>query len=205
MKTLGDATEGAVASARSQWKAGLTNERSGKLLAIRRKTSMPPVANKETDVTIPRMVLSAWKETGKPRCLRRALTATEREKVEERRDELEPWVVGYHEAETTDVHLAIAELYSAFPSMRAVNKTDAMSRCVAAAQTLAQFPMWAIERRCTKIRENGYIIKRDGLYITERHWPPSDPEIVEQVREEASLYADTYRNMTEMLMAEVER
>lgn len=175
-------------------------------LAIRRRASaMPVILNHLTDVVIPRRAMSAWREAGKPRCLRRPLNDDERLALEERRADLEPWVIGFHKAETDEIVVALADMYSAFPSLNSASDQAAGANIAKVMRSIEAYPKWAIERACEKVRTKGYVRIERGNYVTERHWPPSDPELIELIREEATLYADTWRNINEMLTAEVEK
>ena len=66
---------------------------------------------------------------------------------------------------------------------------------------LTQYPAWAIVRTCETIRTKGY----DSGEKIERHWPPSDPEIVAAVATQTRLYRDTYDSAQKLLTAEVEK
>jgi hypothetical protein len=196
MEKLGDVTKGLV-SRDSPRQSGTAQSKPG----IR---TQPPVKDWLADVEIPRTVMSAWRETGKPRCLRRALSEDERIVLESRRAELQPWMAGFRDSEKDRVMLAVADMYAAFPSMNSKKEREAMAKLESVMRVLADFPVWAIEKACANIRENG-IIRMDGdRYTVDRHWPPSDPELVEAVRQERRLYGDQYDRVVEVLQAEVE-
>jgi hypothetical protein len=148
--------------------------------------------------------MSAWREVGKPRCLRRALSDDERVVLESRRAELEPWMAGFHKSEMDRVVVAVSDMFSAFPSMASKSEREMAAKLDALLRALAAFPVWAIEKACANIRSNG-VIRMDGdRYTVDRHWPPSDPELVEAVRQERRLYGDQYDRVVEVLQAEVE-
>jgi hypothetical protein len=161
---------------------------------------MPPVANRTTDIEIPRAVWSAWKESGKPRQLRRPLTWIEARALENRRDELAPAVAPYDAREADRVALALTDMYGGYPSMGSRGDQSVAGRVEAVRRAVAAFPCWAIEKACHSIHANG--VWRDGAY--DRKWPPTDAEIVDAVREAARLYTDSYQSAVNLLEAEVE-
>jgi hypothetical protein len=161
---------------------------------------MPPVANRLTDVEIPRSAWSAWKEDGKPRQLRRWLSMTEVMHLQERRDELAPAVAPYDPRESDRVALALTDMYGGYPSMGSRGDQSVAGRVEAVRRAVAAFPCWAIEKACQSIHANG--VWRDGAY--DRKWPPTDAEIVEAVRSETRLYSDRYNSAVDLLNAEVE-
>lgn len=116
-----------------------------------------------------------------------------------RRTEIEPWVQGYHEAELDEVALALLDMFGAFPSMRQGGE-EAAARVDSVRSLLTTYPAWAIVRVCDHIRIRGYV-SDDKI---ERHWPPSDPEIVDAVITETKLYRDTYDSANKLLTATVE-
>lgn len=155
--------------------------------------------NRATDLELPRRLWSAWHEFGKARKLRRALTEAERDLLNARRNEIAPWVAPYHPSETDAVVLAIAEMLESYPSV-GMSETGAAGRMDSLRRFLAEQPAWAIVQACRKIRERGY--ERDGIF--ERHWAPSDAELLNEVKREAKLYRDQYDSATDLLNAEVE-
>ena len=138
-------------------------------------------------------------EAGKPRQLRRALTADERRALEMRRDELAPFVGPFGGREELRVIEAVGGMLGSFPSMRQT-EAEAADRIGAALRILSEFPAWAIEKACAKIHLNG--VWRDGKY--DQQWPPSDAEIARVVREEFRLYGDSHRSAVALLEAKVE-
>jgi hypothetical protein len=151
------------------------------------------------DVLIPNRVLSTWTERGKPRQLRRALTAEERTALERRRDEVAPYIAPFSPQQADLVALALLDMYGGFTSMRG-GEEDAAARVDSALRLLAPFPAWAIQAACASIRTNG--VWRDGKF--DRRWPPNDPEIVLAVREEMLLYRDVHDRAAKILAATVE-
>ena len=117
-----------------------------------------------------------------------------------RRNELEPWVIGYHEAELDEVALALLDMFGAFPSMRQ-SGDEAAARIDSVRLLLKDEPAWSIIRVCERIRLRGYS-GSDGKI--ERHWPPSDPEVAEAVRIQTSIYRDSFKSAVALLTAEVE-
>lgn len=128
------------------------------------------------------------------------MTDSEREALQVRFNELAPVVAGYGgRDEISRVGLALAEMFGAFRSMRQTGD-NAMAQITAAGSALDSFPAWAIEKACRSIQQNG--VWRDGKF--DRQWPPSDPEIVDAVRKEVKLYADSHRSAAALLSAEVD-
>lgn len=174
---------------------------------MRVRGAIPPVVNEETDLRIPRSAWSTWKEAGCDRQLRRPLAEDEVRALEARRRELEPWVGAYHEQEQDDVALALVDMLGGFSSMQSQSPESAAARTEAIAILLRreEMPKWAIEKACSKIRSRGYVRTGEGgKTFTERHWPPSDPELVEMVRVERALYRDAYDGAGKLLAATVE-
>jgi hypothetical protein len=159
----------------------------------------PPVANRLTDVEIPKSAWSAWREEGKPRQLRRALTSDERQALEVRRDELAPMVAPFMLHESNHVGIAVADMFGSYRSMRQTGE-EAMAVLDATVRVLAEFPRWAIEKACRSIQMNG--VWRNGAF--DRQWPPNDSELVKEVREKLRLYGDAHRSAVALLEAEVE-
>ena len=166
----------------------------------RHSSQMPAILNRETDIKIPRRAWSAWKEDGKPRQLRGPLSADDRQALIVRKMELEPWIDGYHETELDEVALALLDMFSGFPSMRQAGD-EAAARVDSIRRLLVPHPAWAIMRACEKIRNIGYV---DSEGRIERHWPPSDPEIISMVKAESRLYCETYDTAVALLEATVE-
>lgn len=172
---------------------------SGKRSLTTTGLGMPPVANRLTDVEIPRSAWSNWTPDSGPRQLRRALTADERTALESRRDELAPVLRPYERNEVDRVVLALTDMFGGFPSMRRDDE-EAVSRLNAARRVLAEFPAWAIAKGCHNIQSLG--VWRDGKF--NREWPPSDAEIAHEVRACMRLYSDQHRSAVALLEAEVE-
>jgi hypothetical protein len=145
------------------------------------------------------MVWSTWTEAGKSRQLRRPLLDAERNMLEARKAELEPWVAPFDRSADTKVALALSDMFGGFTSMRQSGE-EAAARLDAAMRVLSDFPAWAIEKACRSIQANG--VWRDGKF--ERQWPPSDAEIIKEVRDQVRLYMDVYRSAVSLLTAEVE-
>jgi hypothetical protein len=175
------------------------------MLEVRSSRPMPAILSKAVDVELPRALWSAWKpscDEGSDafnRSIRRPLTDDERVALISRRDELEPWVCGYHESERDTVAIALLDMFGSFPSMRQTS-IEAASRVDSASRLLRDFPAWAIKRACQKTQTNG--TWRGGVF--DRQWPPSDPELIAAVRDEVRLYADQHRSAVALLAAPVE-
>lgn len=169
---------------------------ASKMLMARRQRPKPPTMDQIADIEIPRTIWSTWTEAGRDKKLRRPLSEAEHTALEKRRDELAPWVCGYHAEELDDVSLALIDLFSGFQSMTA---EVGAARVDSVARLLKDFPAWAIENVSTKIRLRGYT--RDGKI--ERHWAPTDPEVVDLLKIEVALYGRSHDNAVALLTAEV--
>jgi hypothetical protein len=161
---------------------------------------LPPILDRRTDVDIPLAAWSAWREDGKPRALRRALSDGERRELERRRGELEPAVAGYSERDGDRVALALTDMFGGFPSMRQRDDSAVVARIDGVRRILMEFPAWAIEKACAAVQTNG--VWRDGKF--DRQWPPSDSEIIAEVREKLRLYGDQHQRAVALLSATVE-
>lgn len=175
---------------------------SGKALQTKglNLANLPPVANRRTDVEIPNRLWAPWIPSDGPRMLRRPLTEDERTELEARKTELEPVARPHGERDVNRVALALTDMFGGFPSMRQRDDAAVMARIDGARRILAEFPAWAIEKACGYIQTNG--VWRDGAF--DRQWPPSDAEIVAEVREKFRLYSDQYRSAVALLAASVE-
>ena len=152
-----------------------------------------------TDVELPRKLFSAWHETGKAREIIRPLADDERRDLERRRDSLAPALDPFGPRDLDRVALAIAEMFSGYPSMRQTDD-EAVAKVGSLRGLLSSFPAWSIEKTCQRIRTEGF--ERDGR--RERNWPPSDAEIVNEVRKTLKPYADAHRSSVALLTATVE-
>jgi hypothetical protein len=164
---------------------------------------MPAISNRTTDVDLPRRLWEAWIEPGKPRLLRRPLRENERQALEARRAELAPWVCGYAPEERDQAAEAVSMMFSGFRSMSGQSDEQAVATVAGVLQALAPFPAWAIKRACEKIRISGYTRKDGDRYVTERHWPPSDADLVEAVETQVKLYRDQFNSAVALLSAAV--
>lgn len=171
-------------------------------LTIRRQTNLLAYNQPQTDLEIPRDLWSSWKEEGKPRMIRRLLTDEERSLVAGRRDELAPWLMSFHPAERREIDLALTEMFSGFSSGRDV--LDTAARIETLLRKLADYPAWAIQRAADRIGTRGYQRQDGERVVTERHWPPSDPELVLVIDDELKLYQGAYNAAIALLAAPVE-
>lgn len=153
-----------------------------------------------TDVEIPNAVWSSWTPSSGPKQLRRALTDTERSHLKTRLKELEPAVRGHSDRDVNRVALALTDMFGGFPSMRQKDDEGIVARIDGVRRMLVEFPAWSIEKACRSIQQNG--VWRDGKF--DRHWPPSDAEIADEVRSATRLYSDQYRSAAALLSATVE-
>jgi hypothetical protein len=182
-----------------------TSSDANKLARVRKAGIRPPVVNTEADLIIPKSAWSTWKETGKPRKLRRGLTKDERDALVRRRNELQPWVVGFHESERDAVAFALSEMLMMFPGYSMQRGDEgAVAHVDLLMGKVADSPAWAIIKACEKIGTHGYT-KTTGIgeYHTERHWPPSGPELFIVVEECTKMYRDQFDSATRLLEAEV--
>lgn len=125
--------------------------------------------------------------------------------LEARRAELHPWVLGYHPAEGDQVTVALADMFSSFTSMSSMSPEEKVAKIGLLLRSLVEFPLWAIERACDRIRTRGFVKKeRDGRYVTERHWPPTDAELIAAVEEQMKHYRPQYDAAVALLSAKVE-
>lgn len=161
---------------------------------------LPKISNRLTDVEIPSSIWNAWKEDGKDRQLRRALTPDERAALEARRDELAPMVEPFHRLDEPHVNIALADMFGSYRSMRQTGE-EAMQVVMATTRSLRDFPRWAIEKACRSIQQDGVL--RDGKF--DRNWPPNDAEIVHVVREKMRVYGDRHASAVALLEATVGR
>lgn len=178
---------------------------SGGKSSVAKRGLLPPkppeVVNQLTDIQIPRAVWSNWKPANGPRQVRRELTEEERTALVQRRDQLAPWVAGYEgDRERDEVALALVDMFGAFRSVRHGGE-DVVLLIDSVCRLLQDFPAWAIVKACNAIQQNG--VWRNGAF--DRQWPPSDPELVAEVREKLRLYGDQYRSAVDLLAAEVEQ
>jgi hypothetical protein len=67
-------------------------------------------------------------------------------------------------------------MFGSFPSMRD-RGAEVLSKIASAMMALSGFPAWAIVRACASIRSIGYEVTTGHGPYTERHWPPSHPEL----------------------------
>jgi hypothetical protein len=184
--------------------SGIASAQPARLAMARAQQPMPAFFSREADLRIPNE-LWAPKETGRPRCLRRKLMATELAAIEARRAELEPWVAPFFGGEEQDrVSDAIMGMYDAFPHMASKSEESAILRTEQLLKHLADFPAWAIEKCLNRIAVRGYTRKEGDKYVQERHWAPSDPEIVAIVEDEIKGFVRAHASAVAILGAEVE-
>lgn len=129
----------------------------------------------------------------------RALTDGERAALENRVRDLTPALLGYQRPEEDDrIAASLGEMFGSFRSMRDKG-ADAAATLTATMRTMEPFPAWAVERACEVIRGEGYDV--DGR--RERHWPPSDGEIVVMVKEAERLRREALDSAQALLNAPV--
>lgn len=201
MQKLGTAIDRAVVSATQVFPHG-----SAPAKAVIRydANNLPAIVNRRTDLEIPSAVWSSWIPSSGPREIRRPLTGDEREALQARAAELAPALEPYPRPSEDDrVALAIADMFGGFRSMREQGE-DVLGRVQSAMRALSRFPVWAIERGCLSIQQDGYEVEdRDGKRV-ERHWPPSDPEISQAVERIVEMRRKALISAENLLSAPVE-
>lgn len=101
---------------------------------------------------------------------------------------------------------ALFDMLGSFPSMRdrgadALGKVESMLHALAH----AELPAWAIKQGCMSIRTDGYeVATEDGRHI-ERHWPPSDAEVVRTIRQVIAQRGRALAHAEALLAAAVEQ
>ena len=170
------------------------------------EANLPTPYDRQVDVHIPRAVWSGYRIDGKPRTLRRSLTDDERAALVRRADELELILLPYlRPYEDDQVALAILDMLAGFQGTKA-SGADAMGRVASVMTMLQPYPAWAIKRACAYVRENGYSVEdKEGRRRRERHWPPSDAEIIAEVKETLKLRQDAFDSARALLSAQVDR
>jgi len=166
---------------------------------------LPAAFDARTDVEIPRAVWSAWTPQFGARQIVRPLRDDERSALEARKAQLAPALAPYAGGADSDrVAAALAAMFDGFRSMRERGE-NAMGRLDTAMRVLKNFPAWAIEEACASIQRDGYQVHdRERVSRTERHWPPSDPEIADAVRLAVKMRDAALASATALLAASVE-
>jgi hypothetical protein len=166
------------------------------MVALRQRSPMSTIFCHSVDVELPRSVWSAWRPSCGPRLLRRSLTDEERNALVARRDELAPWLSGYHGSELDTVAVALLDMFGSFPSLRH-GTGEAAARVAAATRLLIAYPAWAIVKACHGIQSNG-VFRVESF---DRQWAPSDAELIAAVQHEMRLYVTQYRSAIALLEA----
>lgn len=168
--------------------------------------NVPDVFVKRADLEIPNSVWVDWiPKGGGSRAIWRPLKPEERSALEARAAELRPALAPYARPFEDDrVAQALADLFSGFRSMREQG-ADALGLIDSAMRALAPFPAWAIEQACLVIRRDGYLVQdREGRWRTERHWPPSDPQICLVIGEVMKCHRAALASAEALLCAPIE-
>lgn len=165
---------------------------------IYNSSNLPAVTSATTDRDIPQRLWCHWQEAGQPRCLRRALTDDERAALEARAAELAPVLQGHGQHDLSRVRLALSDMIGGFAQRQ--DDATVSAKVDSQQRLLAEFPLWAIDRVCRRIRSDGYL--RDGK--VERRWPPSDPELFMMVRDVVQVYQHQLRSAAALLAATVD-
>lgn len=195
METIGKAAKRASAGTRK-------SRRESGPPAVR--GSLPAVFVMQTDRTIPDSTWAGFTASGERRKLRRPLTPEERRLLEWRVASLRPHLAGFARPGDEDAVIeALAGMFGSFSSMRDVEGA-AVSRLASTMVLLEEFPAWGIIETCASIRMRGYTTLKDGVPITERRWPPSDPDLHHAVAAHVQPRAMALRNAEQLLAAPVE-
>lgn len=158
----------------------------------------------QTDRTIPDSTWAGFTASGEPRMLRRALTSEERRLLEWRAASLRPHLSGYARPGEDDIVTeALAKMFGSFTSMREEGAA-AIAKINTTKGVLEEFPAWGIVETCASIQIRGYTTLKDGIAITERRWPPSDPDLHHAVEVHVRTRADALRYAERLLEAKVE-
>ena len=94
-------------------------------------------------------------------------------------------------------------MLSSFPSNQGHSEEQAAANLDRMQRSVAPFPRWAIERVCERVRLRGYTKKDGDRYVQERHWPPSDAELVVMIEAELKVYRVAYDSAVALLSAQV--
>lgn len=157
----------------------------------------PARIDRTCDIDIPRAVWSAWKEDGKPREVRRALTPSERVALTKRHGELASALVRVQEDQTDRVVLAISDMFAGFRSvMRNVDPESAVAMIDGMRRMLADLPAWAIEEGCRSIQRG-----RSGL---DHKFMPNDNEIYDVCEALVKPYRERLLECEALLTASIE-
>jgi hypothetical protein len=200
MQQIGIAAGKSLVSAPSQQELSVRSQRA---LWTRQRSSMPAPLVRKTDIELPSRLWDPWREAGKPRRLRRELTEGERNELEARRDTLAPWICGFHPEESLEVINALGSMFDAFPMMLNVSEERAAGKIAAMQNAIAPYPKWAIERACARVRLRGYTKRTDGAEVIERHWPPTESELISVIEQELQSYKLSHDTAVALLTAEV--
>lgn len=165
---------------------------------------MPPYYCRDADTLLPSLWANRDVRGVPDGTIRRPLLPEERKILAARRDELAPWVAPYHgDAELDQVAAAICGMYDAFPHMAAKSEAAAVLRVDQLRARLAPFPAWAIAKVCERVASRGYARKEGAQHVQERHWAPSDPEVVEMVEQEVEPWRRAHDSAAALLLAAV--
>ncbi len=150
-----------------------------------------------------------WRGTDGSIEIARALTEAERNELTRRASDLEPALEPFDRERRNDldrVAEAASDMYGGFPSMRQQG-ADAVARANALISSLERngLPTWAIEQACRSIQDSGYEQSNDEKTWTEKHWPPSDAEVVKEAKKIVRLRANAKANAVAILGAKVGR
>lgn len=156
---------------------------------------MPVLFDRECDQEIPDLVFCAWKETGKPRAIRRALTVDERDKVHGRWIALRAVLIPFSQDQRLDVEAQVAAMVGGFRAMRQEGESAA-DMVEILVGVLRDCPLWAIAEACLRIARG-----QAGL---DKRYAPNDAQIYEVVNSITELHRLHFRNAELLLLAEVE-
>lgn len=192
MERLGTPAKRALAKVGAKTASPATPSPGLALAAKRTSEGLPVIYDDICDRAIPQVVLSSWREDGKPQELRRPLSTRERQMLEARGLALTQALAPFTDDQRSQVEAAVAGMLSGFRSMRNAS-TDTVEVTLA---VLRDFPAWAISRACLMIARNEV-----GL---DKRFAPNDAEIHAVVQRVVKRYEEASDKIGLLLVAPVE-
>src|SRR5436853_4892216 len=161
-----------------------------------KSTAVEPVmVALEADVEIPIRVRAPWVSSDGRRCLRRALTESEREILKRRHADLSLALDPYEPHEHPDVRKALAAMMAGFRATPAPREElEAVLGLLC--NMLRSYPLWVIRETCRRIAM--------GTAEIDCRFAPNDAQVVALAAQIAQPYRALCRQSFEMLAAPVE-
>jgi len=159
----------------------------------------PAWFDRETDVEMPNRLFSAWQSALGPRQVRRALTVSERGKLEARAAALSAGLIPFSRDQEGLVDAEIAAMFNGFRSMRQQGEDVAFTVEVTR-RVLREFPLWAIAEGCMAIAQRRAVTNPP----LDARWPPNDGQIFEVVAGVVKHHRKALSTVTALLEATVE-